>query len=232
MDIIKSIARKKVWEEVSDRIKSMIIKGYWKPGDKLPAEVELAHQFGISRPTLREAIRHLSLMGLIDVRHGEGNFVSLPQAESFMRPLLPMLLQDRENILAVMEARRMIEVQNAACAALRLGEGQLQILESSLQEMAEVSDEEQFAKIDHLFHKTIAISTKNPIIFKMYEAVEDLLLGLQLRTIVFPGAMPDGFSEHQEIVKAIARRDSKLAGEAMNHHMEKTLKRILENITN
>jgi GntR family transcriptional repressor for pyruvate dehydrogenase complex len=229
---IKKLQRKKIWEQVSDQIKALIIRGDWQVGYKLPSEIELAAQFGVSRPTLREALRHLNLLGLIDIRHGEGNFVSYPEVESFMLPLLPLLIKNKDDILSIMEARNMVEVAIAGLAANRADDEEIDSLEQLLQQMVEFNpnneqDKEQFAKTDYLFHKQIALATRNPIIIKMYQAIEDLLLGQQLRIIGFPNAMVNGIAEHQKIFDAIKKKDVQEAGIAMSSHMKNTLKRIL-----
>lgn len=225
---IKKIHRKKAWEEVCDQIKALIIAGSWRPGDRLPAEIELAAQFGVSRPTLREALRQLNLFGLIDIRHGEGNFISRPNAESFMTPLLPLLIENKDNILSIMEARNMIEVKTASIAASRASESEIQLLNHYVEQMVDFSNnKEQFAKTDHLFHKQIALATRNPIIIKMYQAIEDLLLGQQLRIIGLPDAIENGISEHRKIVEALKKRDAQAAGKSMQSHLENTMERIL-----
>lgn len=228
---IKKLERKKVWEKVSDQIKYLIITGDWQPGRRLPAEIELANQFGVSRPTLREALRQLNLLGLVDIRHGEGNFVSYPDAESFMGPLLPLLIENKDNILAITEARNMIEVKTASLAASRASEEEIESLSNYLQQMlASNNNKEQFAKTDHLFHKQISLATHNPIIIKMYQAIEDLLIGQQLRIIELPDAVKNGIMEHQKIFNAIKSRNIIAAQAAMHNHMEGTLERILDNL--
>jgi GntR family transcriptional repressor for pyruvate dehydrogenase complex len=228
---IKKLQRKKAWEEVADQIKALIIAGDWQVGDRLPPEVELAGQFGVSRPTLREALRQLNLFGLIDIRHGEGNFVSHPETESFMLPLLPLLIKDKDNVLAIMEARSMIEVKTASLAANRANVNDIEILSKYLQQMMALSDnKEQFAKTDHLFHRQVALATRNPIIIKMYQAIEELLLGQQLLIIEIPDAIKRGIDEHQKIFAAIKDKNARAARAAMLEHMESTLERILINL--
>lgn len=228
---IKKLHRKKAWEEVYDQIKTLIIAGDWQSGYRLPAEIDLAAEFGVSRPTLREALRQLNLLGLIDIRHGEGNFVSHPEMESFMLPLLPLLLRNKDNILEIMEARNMIEVTIASLAADRASETDIQSLAGYLQQMvASSSNRELFAKTDHLFHKQIALATGNQIIIKMYQAIEDLLLGQQLRNIGLPDAIKSGIFEHQRIFDAIKERNAQVAGTAMQEHIKHTVERILTNL--
>ena len=116
---INKIRRKKVWEEVAEELQRLIVDGHWQKGEQLPSEIELAKEFGVSRSALREALRSLSSMGLVQIRHGEGNFVWYPEAEDFLNPLMPRLLADREDVLAIMEARSMVEVKTAMLAAQR-----------------------------------------------------------------------------------------------------------------
>jgi GntR family transcriptional repressor for pyruvate dehydrogenase complex len=235
---IKKLQQKKAWEEVADQIQKLIISGEWQLGDRLPSEIELASQFGVSRPTLREALRQLNLFGLIDIRHGEGNFISHPEAGSFMLPLLPLLVKNKDNVLAIMEGRSMIEVKTASLAAARASDNDIETLGNYLQQMIALDNndndnnkkKEQFAKTDHLFHKQIALATKNPIIIKMYQAIEELLLGQQFQIIWFSNARKSGIVEHQKIFDAIKGRDVQGAGVTMLEHMESTLERILANL--
>jgi GntR family transcriptional repressor for pyruvate dehydrogenase complex len=217
--------RKNVWEQVVDQIKSLIISGEWKVGQQLPPEIKLAKQFGVSRPTLREAIKQLSLMGLVEVCHGKGTFVTRPNNESFMRPLSLLLMQKKQNILEVVEARLMIENTTASYAAKRVTEAEIQILQTYLSEMiANKQNLEKYIEIDHLFHKQIALAAKNSIMIKMFDIVEDLLNSKQFRKIILPN-MKTGVEEHQKILKAILSGDSNKAQSAMNEHLMATLLR-------
>jgi GntR family transcriptional repressor for pyruvate dehydrogenase complex len=217
--------RKNVWELVVDQIKSLIISGEWKVGQQLPPEVKLAKEFGVSRPTLREAIKQLSLMGLVEVCHGKGTFVTRPNNESFMRPLTSLLMQEKQNVLEIVEARLMIENTTAFYAAKRITEAEVQILKTYLSEMvANRKDIEKYMGIDHLFHKQIALSSKNSIVIKMFDIVEDLLSTEQFRKIILPN-MQTGVEEHQKILEAISSGDSNMAQSAMNEHLMAALLR-------
>ena len=88
---INKIRRKKVWEEVAEELQRLIVDGHWQKGEQLPSEIELAKEFGVSRSALREALRSLSSMGLVQLRHGEGYFVWYPEVEAFLNPLMPRL---------------------------------------------------------------------------------------------------------------------------------------------
>jgi GntR family transcriptional repressor for pyruvate dehydrogenase complex len=217
--------RKNVWEQVVDEMKSLIISGEWKVGQQLSPEVKLAKEFGVSRPTLREAIKQLSLMGLLEVCHGKGTFVTRPNNESFMRPLTNLLMQEKHNVLEIVEARLMIENTTAFYAAKRITEEDVVTLQSYLSEMvANKNDIEKYTAIDHLFHKQVALSAGNSIVIRMFDIVEDLLSTEQFRKIILPN-METGVEEHQKILDAIISGDSNRAQTAMNEHLMATLLR-------
>ena len=220
---IQKIDRKKIWEEVADKMQALIISGFWQKGERLPGEVQLAKEFGVSRSTLREAIRQLSSKGLVQVRHGEGTFVWYPEADEFMSPLLPRLIMDREDITSIMEARSMVEVETARLAALRRTDEELARLQELFEQMKEsVHDRKRFAKKDHAFHKQVALAAHNPIIIKIYEAVEVFLVSQQLRIVDLADALERGVSDHQVILGAITNGDGPAAAEAMLNHIKHT----------
>ncbi len=227
---IKQIRRKKVWEEVAEELQRLIASGHWEKGEKLPSEVELAKEFGVSRSALREALRSLSSMGLVQIRHGEGNFVWYPEAEDYLNSLVARLMVDREDVLAIMEARSMVEVKTAMLAAERVTPELLSEMELLLEKMEASSDDrERFARYDHRFHKQIALATQNSVIVKIYEAIEVFLVSQQLKIVFYLDAIERGIKDHRAILSAIKAGDGELAAEAMNAHMESTYRAILEN---
>lgn len=227
---INKIRRKKVWEEVAEELQRLIVSGHWEKGERLPSEVELAKEFGVSRSALREALRSLSSRGLVQSRHGEGNFVWYPEPEDYLHPLMPRLMADREDVFAIMEARRMVEVTTAQLAARRATPEMLGGLEALLEKMeASREDREQFARHDHSFHKQIVLATQNNVIVKIYEAIEVFLVSQQLEIVAFADAIERGINDHRAILEAIKAGDEELAAEAMRTHMERTYKAILEN---
>lgn len=227
---INKIRRKKVWEEVAEELQRLIVDGHWQKGEQLPSEIELAKEFGVSRSALREALRSLSSMGLVQIRHGEGNFVWYPEAEDFLNPLMPRLLADREDVLAIMEARSMVEVKTAMLAAQRATPEMLAEMEKLLEKMeASQYDREKFARYDHGFHKQIALATQNNVIVKIFEAIEVFLVSQQLEIVSYTDAVERGITDHRAIMAAIRAGDPEQAAEAMNAHMERTYKAILEN---
>ena len=229
--VINKIPRQKAWQQVASQLQELIVEGHWEKGEKLPGEIELAKQFGVSRSTLREALRELASIGLVQIRHGEGNFAWYPDVEEYLHPLMPRLVVERDDVLSIMEARSMVEVQTARLAAKRATDEEIEELASLIQKMeASANDREKFAHYDHDFHKLIAIATHNNVILKIYEAIEVLLVSQQLEIVGYPGAMERGINGHKAVYAAIAGRDQQEAAAAMRKHMEQTYQAIMANM--
>lgn len=227
---IDRIPRQQAWQQVARQLQELIVQGHWEKGEKLPGEIELAKQFGVSRSTLREALRTLSSNGLVKIKHGEGNFAWYPEVEEYLNPLMPRLLVEREDILSIMEARSMVEVQTARLAATRASEEERAELQSLLEEMeASIDDRKQFAHYDHAFHKQIAIATNNNVIIKIYEAIEVLLVSQQLEIVDYADAIERGVNDHRAILDAILDSDEQRAADAMRKHMKHTYQAIMAN---
>lgn len=226
---IERIERKKVWEEVAEKLQEAILTGHWKVGDRLPSEVELANAFGVSRSSLREALRQLGSMGLIEMRQGEGNYVSSPNLEELLSPLGFALIGEREDLLAIMEVRRMIEVGTAGLAAVRASDDELRRLESLFECMICSKDDlALFAQADHMFHRQIALCTKNRVIIKIFDAIDVLLVNQQLEIVTYEGARERGINDHKKILQAIISGDAQQASEIMRKHMDNTYNAIVQ----
>jgi len=227
---INRISRPQVWQQVASQLQTLIVSGHWEKGEKMPGEIELAKQFGVSRPTLREALRALSSNGLVKIKHGEGTFAWYPEVDEYLNPLMPRLLVERDDVLAIMEARSMVETETARLAAQRATPGELVELTSLLEEMeASADDRTQFAHYDHAFHKQIAHATDNKVIIKIYEAIEVFLVSQQLTIVNFVDAIERGLNDHRAILTAIAAGDGQKAAEAMRQHMIRTYQAIMAN---
>lgn len=229
MDVDR-IPRPQVWQQVASQLQTLIVTGHWGKGEKLPGEIELSKQLGVSRSTLREALRALSSNGLVKIKHGEGTFAWYPEVDEYLNPLMPRLLVEREDVLAIMEARSMVEAETARLAAQRATPEELDELASLLEKMeASVDDRKQFAHYDHAFHKQIAHATDNKVIIKIYEAIEVFLVSQQLTIVNFVDAIERGLNDHRAVLTAIADGDGQKATDAMRKHMIQTYQAIMAN---
>ncbi|NMB24286.1 MAG: FadR family transcriptional regulator [Firmicutes bacterium] len=198
-----------------------IASGELKAGDRLPPQSELAAQLGVSRTALREAVRSLSLMGLLSVNQGDGTFVSQVVPGLFVQPLSFMLLMDNTHILEVVEARAIIEVKTSRLCAIRATDEELEALGAIAKDMASCLDSlERFSQLDLDFHVQIARGTHNSVLVAVIETIQSPLLGQVERVQGLPGAAERAMDYHMGLVKALQRRDAKAASTMMLEHLD------------
>nr|WP_286198556.1 FadR/GntR family transcriptional regulator [Mesorhizobium sp. BR1-1-16] len=206
------------------RILGLVTTGNLKAGDQLPSERKLAETFEISRPTLREALRALAVLGVLEVRHGGGVFVSQLQASDLLAPLAFFLTLRGTEVGKLYEARRLIEGEIAALAAERGDPVTLPELEASIvaQETAK-DDPERYREIDTAFHRRLAELADNDFLARAAQSLN--VLGLEFRKIASetPDVITTSIEDHRAIVAAIKGRDPAAARAAMILHMNHVL---------
>lgn len=202
-----SVLSAHVCEPLIKQLISMIQEGHFKPGEQLPPQEQLARELGVSRTSLREAIKELSYRGLIYSKHGLGTFVS----NSFAT--------EQE----MLEARKYIESGTAFLAALRASEEDIRQLADLIKQMDENAnkrDFEAFSNLDYEFHNSIARFSGNHVLQKVLQTVGDLVLEQQNFVQKLPGAMERADSFHRQIFEAIRLQDAVKAAELMTEHIE------------
>ena len=174
---LKPIKTKKIYEEIVDQIRQLIVDGQIKPGDKLPSERELVESFKVSRSSIREALSALEMMGILEVRTGEGTFIKQIKPESMMASLIWYLCLDKATVMEMLEVRKMIEVQAVGYAAERATIQEvnqlaqtLETMKNNLENTGAVSE-----KADLMFHYTIAVATHNKITIRLMDTISDNL---------------------------------------------------------
>ena len=170
------IKTKRLYEEIVDQIKHLIAEGKLKPGDKLLAERDLADRFQVSRASVREAIRTLEMLGIIDIRPGEGTFVRGTETDDIIRPLAMVLAVERNSLLDMFEMRRIFETATASLAAQRATFEELDQIESMLANMRErlnLQDSEKGEEFDAAFHYAVAEATHNSLLTKLFKTVSE-----------------------------------------------------------
>jgi GntR family transcriptional regulator, transcriptional repressor for pyruvate dehydrogenase complex len=227
----EAVRKTKVYEQVAQQLQRMIHDGLVKPGDKLPPERELAEMLQVSRGSLRDAIRTLELMGLLEPRQGEGTVVCDPSAKSLINPLATVLLRQRELVGDLLEFRRMIEPTLAARAATKASEEELMALEEILKRQKEKVDRGELAiDEDSEFHYAIAQAAKNSVVLKVLDAFMDLLRESRERSLQLEGRLQKSFLGHRRILSAIRRHDAEAAEAAMRRHIDEVEGIVLEKL--
>lgn len=211
---------------VFDGIKSMITAGHLQPGARLPVEQELSEQLGVSRGSLREGVRALALMGVLETRQGAGTYVTALDPSTLLGPLGVLVdLQRPENIIDLMSVRRVLEVEAAGRAALRISDAELAAAGDVLLRMERMLDDgtidhDAAMEVDVDFHRVIAQASGNPTLTAMING----LAGRTLRARMWRALHDEGVerithAEHQAILAAMIARDPDAARLRMGVHL-------------
>jgi GntR family transcriptional repressor for pyruvate dehydrogenase complex len=208
--------------QAAEAIKSLIVAGELGSGDALPPERDLAVMLGISRPSVREAIRVLTAMNVVEPRHGGGTYVTSLDPRLLARPINFLLQIEPSTYLDLFEVRQVLEVAAARLAAAKITEEMV----SSLEELAHAAaaalrQPARYSEIDFELHAKVVEATGNPIYLSLYESVSDLLLESRRRTARVPSVRAQDNDDHLAIVAALRAHDSDGAARAMQHHLER-----------
>ena len=206
---------------VTERLKDMIISGAYKSGEKLPNEAALCEMFGVSRITIREAMKKLSMMGLLDIRQGKGTFVKSVDLSLFMKPLFQLIDFEEVDIEAIFDARLHIESGTVRMAAMKRTEADLERMEWILNELKRAIANEDINAVSHYdsaFHMEIAKCAGNPILIACLQAVDEINKTCVLRLSKSMEMLDDCYVEHQCIYEGIKNLDADAAVNALTEH--------------
>jgi GntR family transcriptional repressor for pyruvate dehydrogenase complex len=223
---IRPITKTSISDEIVDQIMSLIAKGDLKPGQRLPSERELCKNFGAGRSSLREALRCLCIVGVLNARVGEGTSVAADGAKFLGKIVEWRVITEQHDIENLMEVRIALEGVTAANVARHGTEKDLLKLQDLLVKMDDaLKDEKRFAALDLEFHVTMAEASENFLIVDLVAMIRGQLEKVLSRVLLLPNARPLSLKEHVSIVNAIRRHDPEAAQEAMQSHLTAALKR-------
>jgi GntR family transcriptional repressor for pyruvate dehydrogenase complex len=214
------VRRNKVYEEVARQIERLILRKL-KPGDKLPSERELAELLKVSRSSIRDAIRSLELMGLVEPRQGAGTIVRETSSESLVNPFANALKRRRELVSELLDFRKMLEPPLAARAATHASAEEIAEMEEILQRQAQRQAQGDAAVAeDAEFHYSVALASDNSVVLKVLDILMDLLRDTRERSLQVEGRPQKSLAGHRRILAAIKRHDAEAAKAAMRRHIE------------
>jgi GntR family transcriptional regulator, transcriptional repressor for pyruvate dehydrogenase complex len=214
------VRRNKVYEEVAKQIERLILKKL-KPGDKLPSERELAELLQVSRSSIRDAIRGLEMMGLVEPRQGAGTIVCELSAGSLVHPFANSLKHRQELVSELLDFRKMLEPPLAARAATNASPEEVAEMEEILHRQEEKLAQGDLAIAeDAEFHYSVALASGNSVVLKVLDTIMDLLRDTRERSLQVEGRPQKSLSGHHRILAAIKRHDPEAAKVAMRRHLE------------
>jgi len=212
-------AREPISSEITRRLLDFLLSGEVQPGERLPSERKLAESLGVGRSHVRQAIKSLTVLGLIDVRQGDGTY--LKRTDS---PLLPLaiewgLLLGAKRATDLIEARYHLEIVLAGLAAERRDTAELAEMRRCLDVMAEKPGTDEFVAADLGFHMAICAAARNQSLAQIMSSIRTLLQVWISRVAHAPGTAPATAMEHVAVYGAIERGDPAAARAAMETHM-------------
>jgi GntR family transcriptional regulator, transcriptional repressor for pyruvate dehydrogenase complex len=216
-----TVTREAVPQQIVSRLLDLIQQRHLGPGERLPAERELAATMGVSRSSLREALRALTVLGVTEMRHGTGTYVSSLSPELLVRPLSFVLSLSDGGFEQLFEARKIVEPAMAALAAERIDDAALDRLDAlAARAAAALDDEEAFMVADVELHDTIRLAAGNAILGRFMESIAALGLASRQATNPSRSLRAQSVEDHRAIVAALRRREPEAAATAMRSHLE------------
>ena len=218
----KVVRTSRLYEQIVQQIEETILKGDLKAGDQLPAERDLAEQFGVSRTAVREAVKALREKGLVEAYTGRGTFVTNGTSHAIRQSLdLMVRIGQPEGATYLAEVREILEPEIAALAALRAEEQHLGIMREAVRVMDEsLHDAERFIEADLDFHLALAEAAANPIILSLIDSIVGLLREQRLRTFQSANGPQRGQHCHRRILEAVETRNAEGARIEMRAHLQ------------
>lgn len=225
---LRAVKKKRIYEDIVAQIQGLLADGDLKSRDQLPPERELSERFQVSRASVREAIRALESMGLVEIRSGEGTYISA-SIETLLTPLASAILQQKDVLLDIFEARKIVEPEIASLAAERANPEEVEHLEAILKEQArQIAEGETGVEADTAFHSTLAQAAKNKVFLRLNDAIVDSLHETRERSLHTHGRPARSLAGHREILEAVRAKDPAKAREAMLEHLEAIEHNVLE----
>lgn len=223
--MFRPVKTKKVYEEIIEQIKNLIVEKKLQPGDKLLSERELSERLNVSRTSVREAFSALEMMGIIAIRPGEGSFVRQVSFEGILEPLSFLLKVEASDIMQLLEVRKILEVETAALAADRARPENLLELEDALGAMLEGAKRGEVGDTaDDSFHFAVAKAANNAVLIKVMNTLSDLMntsFRAARQKLFLLEDMPSLiYQSHCRIYEAIRDKDVPLARTRMRDHLD------------
>ncbi|GAA3894046.1 FadR/GntR family transcriptional regulator [Streptomyces lannensis] len=228
--LFKAVSSSRVSQLIVDQIRMLLKEERLQPGDRLPSERELCTQFGVSRVTVREALRSLEASGLVEIRLGArgGAFVTAPSSRRVGEGLADLLSLSPLTATEVTEARLVFELGIVPLIVERAAEEDLDALRALCDEHAEAVKQGTYdMEMSADFHTRVAACTHNGAIEMLVQSFHGpLLMSLREAQSIEPQMGHRGSKEHRKFVEAIAARDAEAATEIMRTHLQRTASRV------
>lgn len=220
------IVHANITEQIISYMKNKIAEGEWAVGEKIPSENQLSKELGVSRASIRDAIKFYTGQGMMETFHGKGTFLVDNRVDESARVSNIITQEDCEDVRDVLEFRRTIESEACALAAERIDEDTLSLLRYCLRQMEEKRTEKNaYLDADMEFHRLVANASGNMLFMKsLNHVISESKKAFSQMYDLF--GYRNGLGAHQKILKALEERDIKAARRAMYEHMQGSLEKL------
>ena len=217
----RAVRKTRVSEQIITQVQDLLTSGRLQPGDRLPAERELAETLQAGRSTVREALRALESLGLLEVRAGKGTFLATCPGKRGGPTFAANLLQAWDDQHTLFEVRRVIEPDLASLAARRATAQHIERMRAALDDQAaQIQRGDTGLQADTTFHSLIAAAAANPILLQIMASLMERLRQTREAALQTGGRPAQSFQQHQAILRAIAARDAEAAEHRMLEHIQ------------
>lgn len=231
--MFETLPRNALSEDIVSKLLALLKEKKLQPGDRLPSERELAERLQVSRPSLREALRALSIMHVVEIRQGSGTYISSLEPKRLVEHLDFVFALADSTYLSLFEARKVVEVGICGLAAQRITDEDITRLEGCLEKsLLGLSDAELYFQADVELHEIITEAAASPILSRIMASISHLSLASRKRTSVLPGIAQRVIADHRAIIQALKQHDPEAARQAMYQHLTYVEQRLLDDLAN
>ena len=229
MEEFAPVEKTSLADDLAERIAEMIRGGRYEPGDRLPAITEMARSFGVGHPSVREALKQLEVVGIVEIKHGSGVYVRKGNDILLVGNPVFGSLPSKKLLLDLIEARIPVEKTSAALAAEHATPEQLERMTELMVEAGENFDNDAVLnEMNMAFHREIAAASHNIVLAQLQEVLTNLFQREQRLILNIYGSRDKDHDEHESILDAIRAGDAELARERMRAHLEGVRQVILQ----
>jgi GntR family transcriptional repressor for pyruvate dehydrogenase complex len=229
--MFETLPRNALSEDIVSKLLALLKEKKLQPGDRLPPERELAERLQVSRPSLREALRALSIMHVVEIRQGSGTYISSLEPKRLVEHLDFVFALSDATYLSLFEARKVVEVGICGLAAQRITDEEIARLESCLEKsLSGVTEPELYFQADVELHEIITEAAASPILSRIMAGISQLSLASRKRTVVLPGIANQVIEDHRAIIQALKQRAPEAARQAMYQHLTHVEQRLLDDL--
>ncbi len=229
--MFETLPRNALPEDIVSSLLALLKEKKLQPGERLPPERELAERLQVSRPSLREALRTLSIMHVVEIRQGSGTYISSLEPGLLVEHLAFVFALADSTYLSFFEARKVVEVGICGLAAGHISDEQLSRLEACLAKaLSGLTDVDLYFQADVELHEIITEAASNPFLSSIMTSISHLSHASRQRTVVLPGIAHQVIKDHRAIIDALKRHDAEAARQAMYQHLTYVEQRLLADL--